>query len=73
MEIRFFTKGNSLKNRFKIDLIVWKLYYIKDNKLNNDLFKIDLIVWKWFKDKYFNVQITQFKIDLIVWKCVTCF
>ncbi len=49
MEIEGEITCSMKKGGFKIDLIVWKLYWQVKSKSNYCWFKIDLIVWKCLK------------------------
>ena len=47
MEIYIKNVDSDSPKKFKIDLIVWKLKFLKAYNGYTGLFKIDLIVWKY--------------------------
>ena len=68
MEINQYQYETDIEVGFKIDLIVWKLYYGVQLLYRGKMFKIDLIVWKLYRQTVSKKEDREFKIDLIVWK-----
>ena len=73
METTHYCPNEHQIGKFKIDLIVWKLVTIVNEKEYHVMFKIDLIVWKRGVSGRDDSLTFRFKIDLIVWKRIRCF